>query len=341
MKRKIVVLGYGISGMLAVYEIVNKANNIDRIDIFGLTNGGNYFRNINIRWFYNLKSEIFMNKLGVNYILKYHVGAIHTTEGRTEIFPYYIVNNKYVLSLYAAKTGRECNNKMMNDPFVNTIGNRVYFHFEYMMDLYEAIDKRIHENAKRKDIKLFWHYDYANRIDIINRYVESKYEMSNYDILITTIPAKSFFNMSNFPENNKAKNIVNEMNYKNNYISITTPGKRIKSIWWDYMYVPSLEYNVRRINFIDDRKGGKFVCELLMNKDGKTTSKEFEKIIGHKLIFSDSSKITGFVTDYPEDINNDMKRYGIVCFGRNAVLDKRMMINKTYENINNYVEMLK
>ncbi len=336
---KVAILGYGISGMLATLELVAKVPSIKMVDIFNPMSGGSFFRNINIRWFYNEKSEKLLNELGIDYRLKYHVGSIYVN-GEAEIFPYYVINDDHYIEMYAVKTGKDSRDKrIMNSPYINTINNRVYFDFNDIKELYDAINVAIQRKSTKSNIEVLWHYSKAIKIDVLDKYVKSGYDCVNYDLLITTIPAKNFFKISNLPDDNKVKKFINEMTYKENYYSITGPTKIIKSVWWDYLYVPQCKYNIRRINFVDNKysDSGKFICELLKYSCGKDVGEEFEDIVGEKLLFGDAIKITGNVLDYPGNINNDLKEYGIVSFGRNAMMDKRMLINETYETIYNYI----
>ena len=353
-KRKdIVIIGFGITGLLAAYEAVTKeSDDIKKIIIIDNPNGGNFLAGINIKWFYSYSSKKLFDDLNIKYSMKYHVGAVYDRD-KIRIFPQYVIKNPSILAEYNFKTrGIDAvDNNIMNTPYRNELENRVYFDIESHGVTNEILFRMRHV-AKKKNISVEFVFEYVTAVDVFQRNVICKkdvdmdvsddlhdgYDIFHFDYIISSIPLLGLINMTNFPDSSPLKlysknSKLNEPNY---YCKTIYNYPINNDIWWDYLYISSVDNPIRRINVILDERteSVSYVCELINNDkiDSNTIEQIFYDIIGKNVKFDKIKEISGFVHDN-QDISKEMQGYNIACFGRYATFDSRAMINTTYEKI--------
>lgn len=360
-KRKIlVVIGSGITGLLSVYEAVTKeSDDIKRIIVIDKNSkGGNFLAGINIKWFYSYSSKKLFDNLGIKYSMKYHAGAVYN-DHEIEIFPQYVMEHLSLLEEYSFKTRgvMKLDVNIMNTPYQNKLGNRVYFDIEPHTVSNELLFE-IRHVAQKKNISVEYISEYVVAVDVFQKNVicrkdmdiyaasdnpdsdvpPNAYNLYHFDSIISTIPLLRLIDMTNFPDNSPLKEYARDRDIpKSNYFCKTIFSyPPSNEIWWDYLYVPEFGNPIRRINVLHDNSTNtvEYVCELVTDKeiDSSVVGCFFHKCVGINVRFGEIKKVSGFV-DNTLGISRETEKYNIKCFGRYATLNSRAMINTTYEEI--------
>ena len=353
--KTIVVLGYGMVGALAVLTAIKKRHDEikEMVIVDREMTGGNSVRPLGIKWFYNTCTSILFDELGIDYQMKYHTGAVYVN-GSLEIFPQYVMSHVDIVNEYAEKLKIQFikdKNNVMNTPFTNEKGNRLYYDVNMRL-VYYVITNKIKSLASEYGIKLTFLIGEAESIDVIKHRIflsiNDSTEMDkvfklrelslDYSDIITTIPFNALVKTVKNIDRNKFFIFDNNFDREENfYVCLSNFVNKDKNVWWDYIYVPELKYKLRRISAINRGSGVMYLCESVDYVGNRDIDNEFREItnIRSGVTFNGVRKINSIIKR-DSDVHYVLRNYDIVSFGREATQNSRELINTAYENIVKY-----